>query len=198
MTKSELRKIYLARQRSLSPSERESKSRDIAELFFQNTDLINTRFLHCFIAIQKFNEIDTSFIFDRLWTGFPQITTAVPRVIIETGETENLVFRPDTELVQNSWQIYEPAHNEFVLTGNMDIVLVPGLAFDTFGHRVGYGKGFYDRFLAKCRPDCLKLGLSYFPPVEEISDVWDADVRLDCCITPERIFETRRRRDNLH
>lgn len=188
MTKSELRKIYLSRQKALSPAEREAKSRAIADLFFRNTDLSNTRFLHCFIAIQKFNEIDTSIIFERLWVEQPEITTAVPRVVFATGEMDNLVFSPETETIQNAWNIHEPTHNEYVLTREIDIVLVPGLVFDRNGHRVGYGKGFYDRFLAKCRPDCLKIGLSYFAPVEKISDAWDGDVRLDTLITPTSIF----------
>lgn len=188
MTKSELRKIYLAKQTSLAPDEREAKSLSIADLFFRNTNLSDARFLHCFIAIQKFNEIDTSVIFERLWVEYPNITTVVPRVVIATGEMENLVFGPETETVQNAWDIHEPTHNEYVLTREIDIVLVPGLVFDRTGHRVGYGKGFYDRFLAKCRPDCLKIGLSYFAPVEKISDAWDGDVRLDHLITPKDVF----------
>lgn len=188
MTKSELRKIYLARQREFSPDEREAKSFAIADLLFQNIDFSNTQFLHCFIAIQKFNEIDTSIIFERLWVEYPAITTVVPRVVFATGEMENLVFGPKTETVQNAWSIHEPTHNEYVLTREIDIVLVPGLAFDRNGHRVGYGKGFYDRFLAKCRPDCLKIGLSYFAPVEKISYAWDGDVRLDTLISPTGIF----------
>jgi len=52
---------------------------------------------------------------------------------------------------------------------------------------VGYGKGYYDRFLKRCRTDCLKVGLSYFGPVETIPEAHDADIPLDCCITPEVI-----------
>ena len=195
MTKAELRKTFLSRQRDLSSHEIAKNSREISDLFFRNTDLSNTRFLHCFIAIQKFNEIDTSIIFERLWIEFPKITTVVPRVIFATGEIENLVFDPETETIENIWNIHEPTHNEYVLTKEIDIVLVPGLAFDRAGHRVGYGKGFYDRFLAKCRPDCLKIGLSYFPPVGKISNSWDGDIRVNCCVTPERVFETREHGD---
>ena len=65
------------------------------------------------------------------------------------------------------------------------LVLVPGVCFDQTGHRVGYGKGFYDRFLKTCRPGCLKVGLSYFEPVDPIDDVHDGDVRLDFIVTPE-------------
>ncbi|MDQ3180555.1 MAG: 5-formyltetrahydrofolate cyclo-ligase, partial [Acidobacteriota bacterium] len=81
--------------------------------------------------------------------------------------------------------------NELIETEKIDIVLVPLLCFDRKGFRVGYGKGFYDRFLKNCRTDCLKIGLSYFAPIKEISDVQDFDVRLDFSITPEEIFTTK-------
>ena len=64
------------------------------------------------------------------------------------------------------------------------MVLVPLLCFDRSGHRVGYGKGYYDRFLRKCRADCKKIGLSMFDPVDEITDAGESDVRLDLVITP--------------
>jgi 5-formyltetrahydrofolate cyclo-ligase len=65
---------------------------------------------------------------------------------------------------------------------------MPLLAFDSKGDRVGYGKGYYDRFLAACRKDVLKIGLSYFPPVSSIDDIEIFDKKLDFCITPERVY----------
>ena len=66
------------------------------------------------------------------------------------------------------------------------MVLVPLLAFDTKGYRVGYGKGFYDRFLSKI--DVKKVGISLFEAVECIADVHEDDIRLDLCITPKQIY----------
>ena len=65
------------------------------------------------------------------------------------------------------------------------MVLVPGVCFDRIAHRVGYGKGFYDRFLKKCRYDCIRVGLSYFAPVDEIEDLHEGDVRLDALVLAE-------------
>jgi 5-formyltetrahydrofolate cyclo-ligase len=67
----------------------------------------------------------------------------------------------------------------------IDLVIVPLVCVDKSGHRVGYGKGFYDRFLKQVRTDCVKVGLSYFEPVERIDDVHEGDVRLDFVITPK-------------
>jgi 5-formyltetrahydrofolate cyclo-ligase len=187
MLKAELRKIYLARQKSLSPEERNERSRQIADGFFQNFDLSKIRFLHCFLPIAKFNEIDTKQIFERIRREFPNTQTLVPRVDFQANEIENLRFTPETELIQNQWEIHEPSHDELVETEKIDLVLVPLLCFDRKGFRVGYGKGFYDRFLKNCRADCLKIGLSYFAPIAEISDAQAFDVNLDFCVTPDQV-----------
>lgn len=187
MLKSELRKIYLAKQKSLSDAERESKSRQIAERFFENFDLRRTSFLHVFLPIEKNREIRTEFIYRRLWREFSDVTTIVSRVDFQKMTLENLRFASDTELVQNRWHIAEPTHDERIEIEKIDSVLVPLLCVDERGFRVGYGKGFYDKFLSECRPDCLKIGLSYFAPVVKISDAQPFDVRLDFCLTPEKL-----------
>ena len=188
MTKFELRKIYLEKRKNLSPEERKQKSQQIADRFFQNFDLSEINFLHIFLTIERFNEIDTNLIIEKIRREFPHIELVAPRVDPQTNELENLAFKPETELIESVWQIYEPAGNDLVETEKIDLVLVPLLCFDREGHRVGYGKGFYDRLLNKCRADCLKIGLSYFAPVEKISNTHDFDVKLDFCVTPEEVF----------
>lgn len=192
MLKAELRRIYLARQKALSPQERVEKSGQIVENFFQNFDLSRVKFLHCFLPIEKFNEIDTNPIIERVWSEFSHIETLVPRVNFQTSEIENLKINGKTELAQNQWHIHEPTHNELIEAEKIDLILVPLLVFDKGGYRVGYGKGFYDRLLKNCRTDCRKIGLSYFSPVESIGDAQDFDIPLNFCITPEGIFDYTR------
>ena len=88
---------------------------------------------------------------------------------MNSREMHNLIFTPVTQLVKNVWDIAEPTPDEHVKAGEIDVVVAPLLCFDQQGHRVGFGKGFYDRFMARCRPDCLKVGLSYVPPLDEIA-----------------------------
>ena len=184
MTKAKLRKTYLGRRNGLPGAERLEKSRQIADRFFESFDLTRVRVLHSFVSIERFNEVDTSLILRTVWTEHLQIETVVPRVNFETGDIDSLNLRPDTELAQSFWGIPEPAHDEILPVSAVDMVLVPGLAFDAAGHRVGYGKGFYDRFLSRCRPDCVKIGLSFFEPVKKIAGTHAGDVRLDWLITP--------------
>ncbi len=191
MTKAELRKIYLAKQKSLSLFERKQKSEQITDGFFVNLDLNKINFLHCFLPIEKFNEIDTNFIFQKIWRDFPQIETLVPRINLQTDKIENLIFAPETEIVKNAWEIFEPTNNESIETEKIDVVLIPLLCFDARGFRVGYGKGFYDKFLKNCRVDCLKIGLSYFEPVAEIADLQEFDVQIDFCVTPEKVVNCK-------
>lgn len=196
MTKSELRQIYLARQKAFSPEQRAEQSRRIALHLFESLYLSKIKLLHCFIPIEKFNEVDTTPILRSLRSTLPEIRIACPRVNFESGEMESVAYADHTHLVENTWGIREPI-GESIEPEMIDIILVPGLAFDRTGHRVGYGKGFYDRFLKRCRPDCVKLGLSYFEPVSEIGDIHKGDTALDLCVTPDGIFtaETRRKED---
>jgi 5-formyltetrahydrofolate cyclo-ligase len=189
VTKRELRKIYLEKRARLSDRTIEQNSLAIASNFFRNFDLQKIGFLHCFLPIEKFREVDTRLIFREIWHRFPDIGTFVPRVNFENNEIESVKFIPETELSRNIWQISEPIGNETVEAEKFDIVLVPLLCFDCRGFRVGYGKGFYDKFLKMCRSDCRKIGLNFFPPVEKISDVNEFDVKLDCCITPEKVWK---------
>jgi len=192
MKKSELRKTYLAKQKAISYGERLAKSEAIADLFFRTFDLGRIKFLHSFIPIKKFNEVDTKLIFEKVWRDHPQIQIVVPRVDRETNEMKSLIFDRDTELVSSDWEIDEPSHDEIVGDDEIDIVLTPGVCFDRSGHRVGYGKGFYDRFLKKCGPDCVKIGLSYFEPVDKIDDSHDGDVALNFVITPGEVRNVSR------
>ena len=185
MDKRELRQQFLAERKTISEEELDSASRRIADHFFSRFDVGNVRVLHCFLPIEKFKEINTRLIVAKLWRDFPHIQTVVPRVHQATNSLRSLKFTHETELVTNAWGIDEPARDDFVNAEAIDLVLVPGLCFARDGHRVGYGKGYYDRFLNTCRPDCLKIGLSYFELIEKIDDVHEEDVRLDSVITPE-------------
>jgi 5-formyltetrahydrofolate cyclo-ligase len=88
----------------------------------------------------------------------------------------------------NQWGITEPEYGKEVPPQLIDVVIVPLLAFDTRGNRLGYGKGFYDRFLAECKADVLKIGVSYFEPEQAFEEVDEYDIPLDICVTPERVW----------
>lgn len=188
MTKAELRKTYLEKRRAMTAEEVGSCSRVIADRVFALFDFTKFTAVHCYISIPKFNEIETGYIFERIWREFPNVRTAVPRVDDTSGELEHFYYTPETSMVENAWGISEPAGADRADPKEFDLVLVPLLCFDERGNRVGYGKGYYDRFLRECRADCVKAGLSLFPPVIEISDIHVGDVALDLFVMPNGVF----------
>lgn len=188
MNKNELRKQYRQKADELSAGERAELSERIAANFFDALDLSRVLNLHCFIPIIKFNEVDTAFIFRRIWAEFPTVTTLASRSDLAAGTMLHLPYAADSQLEVNAWGISEPKDGEGVAASEIDLVIIPLLCFDTVGNRVGYGKGFYDRFLKQCGPDCVKAGLCYFPPVDRIADVHAGDVALDICVTPDEVF----------
>ena len=114
---------------------------------------------------------------------------AFPRVSSASNGTMEMVIA--SEFCPSEWGIPEPLGGVVVEPTKFDLILIPLLAFDKKGHRVGYGKGFYDRYLALCRPDCLKIGISLFEPVELIEDVESYDIPLDLAVCPSQIYDFR-------
>ena len=148
-------------------------------------------FRSTFLPITRRNEVDTWPIIHRIWQDFPRVRVAVPITDTTSGQLTHFIITPETPLIENRWGIPEPEPGRCPAIGSeqVDVVLVPLLLFDRLGHRVGYGKGYYDRFLAECRPDCLKIGLSLFEPVDQIEGVEPTDVQMDACMTFNAVFQ---------
>ncbi|MDH3529981.1 MAG: 5-formyltetrahydrofolate cyclo-ligase [Acidobacteriota bacterium] len=189
MNKVFFRKSVAAQRADLSPSDVARFSAAIGSRLIGNFDFGSVRYLHRFIPIVSSNEVDTTLILEQITTVNSEIRTVVPVVDKLSRELRHVEVNADTAFVSNEWGIPEPVSGDSVDEKSLDFVLVPLLCFDRRGHRVGYGGGYYDRFLAKVRPDCLKIGLSFFGPVDEIEDVHEGDIRLDYCVMPERIYD---------
>lgn len=188
MTKTQLRKAFMAKRKALPAAQISTRSRKIKNRLFEFLDLSSASYVHIFVSSRSKNEIDTSSIFDEIWSYPRPVKTVVPRVNKSGGQLEHIQVDRATKMVESAWGIPEPVDGGFIDEDLIDIVLVPLLCFDLRGHRVGYGAGYYDRFLAKTRPDCKKIGLSLFDPVEVIEDTHKGDVCLDYCITPGEVF----------
>lgn len=187
MTKAEIRKEYLNRRKSLSPSEYLNGCKRISDLFFSSFDISFIKTLHTFLPIVANKEPDTWLIIERIRREFPNIRLSIPRINKTTDELENFYFEGLHQLEENNWGIKQPKQGVPVGSDKIDLVLVPLLAFDITGHRVGYGKGYYDKFLSNCKSTCVKIGLSLLPPLSKIPSE-TGDVQLNACITPEKIY----------
>lgn len=188
MIKAEIRKHYLQKRAALTEAEYLQLNYRICEQFFANIDLSFIKVIHAFLPIERKHEPNTWLIIDRIRREHPHIRLSLPRVNNLTGEMENFFFEGLHQLETNAWGIQEPKQGVPTEPGKIDMVLVPLLAFDLSGQRVGYGKGFYDKFLPQCKPSCRRLGISLFPPIDKIDDVRAEDEPLTAAITPEEIL----------
>ncbi|MDR6564869.1 MULTISPECIES: 5-formyltetrahydrofolate cyclo-ligase [unclassified Arcicella] len=187
MNKSALRKHYLAQRKALGQESITEKSQAICDLFFQHFNLSTIEYLHIFLPIIRHHEINTFLIIDRIQQEFPHVQLVVPKSIPETNEMEHFLY-DKSQLVENKWGIPEPIPTIPVLPIDISMVIVPLLIFDIAGNRVGYGKGFYDRFLKQCAPDLITIGLCLEEPIDNIEDVNEFDVKINYCISPNRLY----------
>ncbi|MBM6500520.1 5-formyltetrahydrofolate cyclo-ligase [Flavobacterium macrobrachii] len=181
MNKNELRQKYKALRNQLSTEEIEDKSLAIANRLLQ-LNIWEKTYFHLFLNIEEQKEVDTEFILQILAGKDKEIV--VSKSDFKTHEMTHYLLTDNTKFKKNEYNIPEPIDGLEVLVSKIDVVFVPLLAIDKNGNRVGYGKGFYDNFLAKCREDVIKIGLSFFEPEEIIDDVFKTDIRLDYCVTP--------------
>lgn len=187
MLKQELRQKFLSMRKSLSEQEKNSLENSIFENI-KKIDFSKFNCLHVFLPIQKFNEINTFQIIDYLQTYFPKLKIVVPKLIDQNLKMDHILFIGKEKLKENSWGIPEPINTDTIEPHILDIVFVPLVIADKKGNRVGYGKGFYDYFLKEVGPECKKVGLSYFEPIDLITDRHANDVKLDILISPKEII----------
>ena len=119
----------------------------------------------------------------------PHLQIAYPVTNLLTTNMDAMIVDENTPFNTNQLGIVEPIGGIIINPAAINIVFVPLLGFDVFGYRVGYGKGFYDRYLPKCAPNTLKIGFSYFEPIAQITDKDQFDVPLSYCVTPQHIYE---------
>ena len=186
MTKKELRKKYKELRNDLSFDAIEDLSLQIANQALK-LPIWNFENYHIFLSIHEHKEVQTDYLLHIL--NGKDKNVIVSKSDFETRTMNHVLLTDNVAIKKNEWNIPEPQNGFSVADNQIDVVFVPLLAYDVFGNRVGYGKGFYDLFLSKCKPDVVKIGLSFFDPEEIIEDVFLEDVRLDYCITPDTIVK---------
>jgi len=186
MTKKELRSKYKQLRNLLSNNNIEKMSLEIANQLVKMA-VWEQKYFHVFLPIVENKEVDTEYLLHILSGKDKEVV--VSKSDFETRQMTHYLLTDATKFRKNNYNIPEPVDGLEVPVAKIDVVFVPLLAFDINGNRVGYGKGFYDVFLKECRPDTLKIGLSFFEAEEAIDDVFEKDVTLDFCITPNRVYE---------
>ncbi|MFB9051806.1 5-formyltetrahydrofolate cyclo-ligase [Formosa undariae] len=185
MTKSELRKLYKTKRKTLTAEACDDLSLDISNQLLK-LPIWDKSFYHIFLTIEEQKEINTEFILNILSGKDKNII--ISRSDFSTGLMHHVLLTDATTIRKNSYNIPEPVDGIPIPNTSIEVVFIPLLAFDKKGNRIGYGKGFYDRFLNDCNPKTIKIGLSFFEAEDEISDIYDSDIPLDYCVTPKQVY----------
>ncbi|RWU07668.1 5-formyltetrahydrofolate cyclo-ligase [Pedobacter chitinilyticus] len=184
MLKSAIRKEILQQRRELSEDEFLILNQLLLAQF-KTIDFSGINSIHVFLPIVEKREPDTFLLIDWLQQNHSKMSIVVSRSNFSDHSMSHHPYQKE-DLKANHYHIPEPQTTE-IFEGRIDMVLVPLLAFDQHGYRVGYGKGFYDRFLSEI--NTRKVGISLFDILpEDISDVHKDDIKLDLCITPKQIY----------
>ena len=186
MLKKELRQKYKALRNQLSEEDLEEMSLAVANKLL-TLPLWEKKYFHIFLSITEHKEVNTEYILHLLSGKDKEII--ISKSDFETREMTHFLLTDNTKIKKNQYNIPEPIDGIEVPTHKIDVVFVPLLAFDKSGHRAGYGKGFYDKFLTECRLETIKIGLSFFKAEEKIKDVFENDVKLNFCVTPNEVYE---------
>ena len=172
MDKTELRREIRARKRAMTEAEIEERSARLAQLFFASRAYQNAKTIYGYLPYNQ--EVRTVPMLERALKDGKKV--AVPKVY---GEEMKFLYLDDLTAVAKGYAgIPEPIADEPVAHDETALVLMPGLAFDPQGHRIGYGGGFYDKFLA-AEPSHPTLALCYEFQMLPKLDVEDHDIPVD-------------------
>jgi 5-formyltetrahydrofolate cyclo-ligase len=186
MTKKEARIKYKNLRKGLTEQERDEKSCAIANELLK-LPIWNKQYFHVFLSITEHFEVDTEYILHIL--AGKDKDTLISKSDFQSRLMTHYLLTDGTKIKKNNYNIPEPVDGIEVPDSKIEVVFVPLLAFDEKGHRVGYGKGFYDLFLSKCKPEAIAIGLSFFEAEKEILDVHENDFALNYCVTPLKTYK---------
>lgn len=185
MLKKELRKLYKTKRSNLSLNQIDELSMTIANKLLK-LPIWEKTYYHLFLSIEEQREIQTEYILHILHAKDKEVV--VSKSNFENNTLTNYLLTDNTRIKKNKYNIPEPVDGIEVPHNKLEVVFIPLLAFDKKGTRVGYGKGFYDKMLADCSPDCIKIGLSFFEAENEITDAFEGDIPLNYCIIPDKVY----------
>jgi 5-formyltetrahydrofolate cyclo-ligase len=185
-SKKELRAKYKALRSQLSDDDVETMSLAITNLLL-TLPIWEKTYFHIFLPITEQKEVDTELILHLLSGKDKEII--ISKADFNSLKMTHFLLTDNTKIKKNEHNIPEPVDGIEVPSHKIEVVFVPLLAYDKQGQRVGYGKGFYDKFLAECSPATVKIGLSFFEAEELITDSYKDDIQVDYCITPNNIYK---------
>jgi len=178
--KKRLRKAMKAERLALAKEEWQSRSARIVQNILAFEKFQQAKVVHGFIPDEHRHEVNLIPLLE--WIISNQKKLLVP--VVEEGELISVELTSFNHLEKNSFGVREPvAHVPSSLESEIDLVLVPLLAVDSKGNRLGYGKGYYDRFFKRLNSQAFKLGVAFEFQMLSHVPATESDVRLDAVVT---------------
>lgn len=188
--KPQLRRYYQQLRISMAESEYERAVAAIIQNLQSLPEFTIARRIHAFWPIGKYKEIDLRPLLEQLHNAGKQIV--LPVVLSfddwkpETSRMEHRLFTGEHHLVTNKWGIPEPVHTQLIAVDSLDLILVPALAVDKRGFRLGYGKGYYDEFLGQC--DCTTICPVFADALTDQLPTAGHDIPVDYIVTERDVI----------
>lgn len=183
--KEELRRRLLKQRKALSQSTFKKASAEIIDKLKQEIEYRNAETIHCYVSMNDRREVDTRKLIKEMLSSGKKVV--VPVTNFQEGTLSHILLSSYDKLEANKWGVPEPADGKEVLPEELELVIVPMVAGDESCNRIGYGEGFYDRFLDQVT--CSKIGLIFERNVVEKVPVEDFDVPLDKIVTESRVIK---------
>lgn len=184
--KKEIRKANKIKRSTMDKTEVFEKSSKACKVFLESDLYKNAKVIMLYMPLG--NETDTTDIIKQSFTDGKKLI--LPVTDEKTGEITPCYFEKDSEFSQGAFSVKEPCVKDVADALDIDVVIVPGIAFDKSGARVGFGKGCYDRFLIKA--DAVKIGFCYEFQLYDKIPSEEYDVKMDYIITESGIINCKK------
>lgn len=184
-SKKRLRKEYLKKRKALYPEPYRRFSNKIIHRLKQQEEFQHASTIHSYVSVNPKGEVDTQLLLKQMIESGKKVV--VPLTHMEEGTLSHIRLTSLNQLKPNRWGIQEPEGGQQVDVEELDLVIVPMVAGDIYKNRMGYGKGFYDRFLSQVH--CPAIGLIFEECLSEDKLPVDShDVPLTKIITERRVI----------
>lgn len=183
-TKQQIREKLLKRRSDLGREEYQTKSDQIIQNLGKLPEFKKASTIHCYVSMNERNEVNTHSLIKDLVNSDKRLAVSVTN--FEEGTLSHRYLEKFEDLQQNKWGVLEPVEGKEAEVRELDLIIVPMVGGDEDKNRIGYGKGFYDRFLQKA--DCVTIGLLFDCCLVESIPVESFDVALQKCITETKII----------
>lgn len=180
-TKQEIRKQLRKLRSKMNADEWQSATEMIAEKIIGSDSFREATDLYCYMDFD--GEAGTELIIDEAWRLGKDIW--LPKVC--GGEMQFYLVESEKELVRGTFGILEPSGESITASGEDGLIIVPGIAFDCMRNRIGYGKGYYDRYL-NAHPNLVKYGIAFDIQLVDKIPAEECDCRMDKVFTETVVY----------